>query len=154
MFHIFFSECLIASGKAQLPPFQWNLPQLNAEVVQTVLVQKTAGLRGTDVKFQFIHLTDRNWLYEDASLELCVSYVDHTILQWKCNFTAEREISIKKPKLGILAKSDAHNGIYWPCVAVWTTGVQIKHYCEKPGNQGQGAYNQRGTFSKQWKSLK
>jgi hypothetical protein len=86
------------------------------------------------------------------SWTMCQLY--YTILQWKCNFTAEHEISIKKPKLGILAKSDAHNGIYWPCVAVWTTGVKIKHYCEKPGNQWQRAYNQRGTFSKQWKSLK
>jgi hypothetical protein len=31
-----------------------------------------------------------------------------------------------------LAKSDAHNGMYWPCIAIWTTGVHIKHYCEKP----------------------
>jgi hypothetical protein len=35
-------------------------------------------------------------------------------------------------EISILAKSDAHTGMCWPCIAVWTTGVHIKHYRVKP----------------------
>jgi len=44
-------------------------------------------------------------------------------------------------EIGILVKSDAHTGMCWPCIAVWTTGVHIKHYSEKTRNNRQGAYN-------------
>jgi len=45
-----------------------------------------------------------------------------------------------RDKIGILAKYDAHTGMCWPCIAVWTNDVHIKHYCEKPLNNRQGAY--------------
>lgn len=115
---------------------EWNIPEVN--VIKTVVSWEQMS------NFNSSTIIDIDWLYKEVlsrvcSLEFYISFVDQLTLWNEYNFTVAGEMCLRENKIVYDKWWNRHFSeslctywnVCWPGVTVLTSGVRIKHNCEK-----------------------